>query len=404
MMQRRAFFAVVGAAAAATAATTPASAHTSWGTADVTTFGATGDGVTDDAPAIQAAINSVVAAGAGEVFFPIGRYLVNSRLKLQNTYAGSQQIKLRGVVAANAYLAGAPASAKGSVIVGNTGGIVLDMAGACNVTLEDFAILSSSGASPSTIGILFQRTSVAPFCQNNKFVRLAIGMASNPSANGGVGSVAIMNKRGEHHHHYDCWYYADRPVIQNGDSAYPSVISPDYSETVIQGATLGLNYFDNVAFLPVTGACIEFRSVVNNHVRGGYMRLAAGQYCVRLDRFNDHVSVEFVQIEPAGATGGFGFVKANATVYCLRLSATTSIANLIGLATVNQATVKGYHIELGPEFGQAFNYAAFGGGPISGGTLMFNSQNGCTIPNSGIYNSVIMDASLASHGGARFSP
>jgi len=40
-------------------------------------FGAVGDGVTNDTTAVQAAINAVVAAGGGRVYFPAGTYLCN---------------------------------------------------------------------------------------------------------------------------------------------------------------------------------------------------------------------------------------------------------------------------------------------------------------------------------------
>lgn len=42
----------------------------------VTDYGATGDGVTNDRAAIQAAIDDANAAGGGQVFFPVGQYLV----------------------------------------------------------------------------------------------------------------------------------------------------------------------------------------------------------------------------------------------------------------------------------------------------------------------------------------
>lgn len=41
------------------------------------TFGAAGDGVSDDTSPIQAAINAATAAGGGVVFFPDGHYLIN---------------------------------------------------------------------------------------------------------------------------------------------------------------------------------------------------------------------------------------------------------------------------------------------------------------------------------------
>jgi hypothetical protein len=48
----------------------------------VKTFGAKGDGVTDDAPAIQKAIDSISPDQARALFFPAGVYLVNTSLTL----------------------------------------------------------------------------------------------------------------------------------------------------------------------------------------------------------------------------------------------------------------------------------------------------------------------------------
>lgn len=46
-------------------------------------YGAKGDGVTDDATAIQAAIDAAIEAGGGIVFFPAGTYVIGTTLKLQ---------------------------------------------------------------------------------------------------------------------------------------------------------------------------------------------------------------------------------------------------------------------------------------------------------------------------------
>ena len=43
---------------------------------DVKTFGARGDGITDDTTAIQSCINSVNSNGGGVVYFPPGVYLM----------------------------------------------------------------------------------------------------------------------------------------------------------------------------------------------------------------------------------------------------------------------------------------------------------------------------------------
>ncbi|MES3001326.1 MAG: glycosyl hydrolase family 28-related protein [Pseudomonadota bacterium] len=59
---------------------------------DVTAYGATGDGSTDDRDAIQDAIDAAEAAGGGTVYFPRGTYVVNGAL--QDTSRSNAQILL----------------------------------------------------------------------------------------------------------------------------------------------------------------------------------------------------------------------------------------------------------------------------------------------------------------------
>ncbi|MHC4464737.1 MAG: glycosyl hydrolase family 28-related protein, partial [Planctomycetota bacterium] len=54
-------------------------------------YGATADGVTDDAPALQTAINAATSAGGGVVFCPEGTYIIGSTLSL------GRAVKLQGV-------------------------------------------------------------------------------------------------------------------------------------------------------------------------------------------------------------------------------------------------------------------------------------------------------------------
>ncbi|HEX8352419.1 MAG TPA: glycosyl hydrolase family 28-related protein, partial [Pyrinomonadaceae bacterium] len=42
----------------------------------LTDFGAAGDGVTDDGPALQAALDALAAAGGGTLLVPAGRYAI----------------------------------------------------------------------------------------------------------------------------------------------------------------------------------------------------------------------------------------------------------------------------------------------------------------------------------------
>jgi hypothetical protein len=55
-------------------------------------YGAIGDGVADDTPAIQAAIDACFAAGGGTVFFPPGIYQLDSDLRDTGTYNSQLEI------------------------------------------------------------------------------------------------------------------------------------------------------------------------------------------------------------------------------------------------------------------------------------------------------------------------
>lgn len=69
-----------------------ASGGTNLGWFDVTAYGATGDGVTDDTTAIQDAIDAAEAAGGGVVYFPAGVYVVGGAL--QDTGRSNAQLLL----------------------------------------------------------------------------------------------------------------------------------------------------------------------------------------------------------------------------------------------------------------------------------------------------------------------
>ena len=45
-------------------------------------FGAVGDGVTNDYPAIQSAVNHLQSTGGGALFFPFGQYRVDTTVAI----------------------------------------------------------------------------------------------------------------------------------------------------------------------------------------------------------------------------------------------------------------------------------------------------------------------------------
>lgn len=140
---------------------TSTSGNTGW--FSVKSYGAQGDGITDDTTDIQAAIDACSAAGGGTVYFPAGTYLVTLssastarclQLKSSIRYLGAgpaSVIKLKDNAAGNASGTRVMASAAqtsdtvhaGSSIIGSTVATGITVANGANFTIGDY--LSDSG-------------------------------------------------------------------------------------------------------------------------------------------------------------------------------------------------------------------------------------------------------------------
>src|SRR5205085_7256594 len=59
-------------------------------------FGAAGDGVTDDGPALQAALDAVIAAGGGTLLVPAGRFVIATPV-VAVPNVGGVSVEIRGV-------------------------------------------------------------------------------------------------------------------------------------------------------------------------------------------------------------------------------------------------------------------------------------------------------------------
>lgn len=122
----------------------------------VTLFGARGDGVTDDAPAIQAAINAAVARGVFAIYLPSAPvyYLLGSALNLTNLARFT-------IFGDGCYALSARITPRGSTLAGNTGGggCIIDATGTSGLVLRNLNLASIGLSNPSTVGLILGNSS-----------------------------------------------------------------------------------------------------------------------------------------------------------------------------------------------------------------------------------------------------
>lgn len=148
--------------------------------ASVKTFGATGDGVTDDTAAIQAALDHMDSVGGGTLYFPEGTYLISSYLTvhpmtiIRGAGYGSTNIT-------SAHVGGGGADADENLINGS-GLVTLSPINASSpiyVQLEDIAIRNTNAANVGAA--YYDRGGTSISCRNCAFVGFKFGIVLNQS-------------------------------------------------------------------------------------------------------------------------------------------------------------------------------------------------------------------------------
>ena len=182
---------------------------------DIRSYGAVCDGVTNDYTAIQNAINYAKTLGSAAVLLPPGKSCnITSPLNITNLSNGSLILKGKG----------SGISGTASTIIGNTGGIIIDLTGSQYVTLEDFNI-TGGASSPPKVGILMGRSTTSNYSQFNNINRVSIVLTTNPSANGGNGDVGIYNYASELDAFSNDIITADNPIVFTSSNIF-AISSP----------------------------------------------------------------------------------------------------------------------------------------------------------------------------------
>jgi hypothetical protein len=165
-------------------------------------WGAKANGQMDDTLPLQCALDS----GCPLIRLPKGRYLLRAPLNLSHR--------------AGLTVAGA-GSAEGltTALIGDTGGVVLDLSGSRHVELRDFDILSGD-TKPSTVGILYARTERVQYVEFNSLTNVGVFLRSLPQANNGHGTVAVYNYAAELWRGRNLYLVADTAIVFTGYNAY----------------------------------------------------------------------------------------------------------------------------------------------------------------------------------------
>lgn len=240
---------------------------------NVLDYGAVGDGTTDDAAAIQAAIDAacpLVGSGGsvGAVFFPTGNYLCNTTLNATNSRVTATRAR-DGLM-----LFGA---GEGSVILGNAGAgyAIIETTGSQWLTIRDMN-LTVGASNPATVGIYQGLSSTLTQTQNQKFESLTISINDNATANANAGTIGIWNFGAEENTYDTCYVAANLPYVFTAYATSPNLgISYAHSfQTLASSHSCGVNTLIGENFmvsLNLRNACLVTEDVNSLNLENVYM-------------------------------------------------------------------------------------------------------------------------------------
>ncbi|PRY38476.1 pectate lyase-like protein [Spirosoma oryzae] len=201
------------------------------GFVNVRWFNAKGDGTTDDAPAINAAINYAVAQigvyKLKTVFIPEGNYLCNSSINCSNR--------------SGLTLTGATGRTQNTVLIGNSGTIAVDFSGSSESTLANLSLSIYNGLSnPALVGLQFalskDSTSQATAGNQKGGLNCSVSNVSIKggdfvSINGGLGFIGLINCRSEEFCLHNVTIQANTPVLFTTTNTIQATTGYNYTIT-----------------------------------------------------------------------------------------------------------------------------------------------------------------------------
>ena len=165
-------------------------------------WGAKADGQHDDTKAVQSAIY-----GSAVIYLPKGNYLLTKPLDATNKRDG---FKLYG----QSWL-----EMNGAVLIGDTGGVVLDMTGSAGTRLEDFYITAGK-TNPATIGILYGRSMEYSGSEPHRLERVRVDFSRGGIPKDGSKQIGVYNRNAEGWTAYDCFFNGDNAIVFSSNNIY----------------------------------------------------------------------------------------------------------------------------------------------------------------------------------------
>lgn len=227
-------------------------------------FGAKGDGVNDDTAAIQACINS----GQRRIYFPSGTYLITNTLNCTNLAETGVPLHIFGDAMQHDH----GNTTAGTIVLCRTAGThsgwIADFTGSQFCTVEDM-LFTASGANASNKGLLFARSTVANFAQNNCLRRVMVLLPSLIGASV-VGSIAVANNCAEEFVMDECWLQADTPFLSTLSnevalaSPFATIANTTFSNTKysVRGTTFQPILFSGIIAYGLAGANFDNCTIV----------------------------------------------------------------------------------------------------------------------------------------------
>jgi hypothetical protein len=229
-------------------------------------FNAKGDGVTNDAPAFQAAIDYLASIGGGTVEVPKGTYLLNRNGTVTDMYGASAVcVKLN---APNITLRGA-----GKLLKGTNANAVLLHISAANVTVRDIGI---DGGSQSTAYFVNDEVRIVSTASNTLVDNITIWKSSG-------GGVAVLGSPDAIVRNSKIFNVRDNSVL---------VAEPGADRCqVLDNRLIGTLAQNNVYVTASSGSADVPGKVYDTLVRGNFCR-GSGDTCIELGMGSSRYTVD----------------------------------------------------------------------------------------------------------------